>query len=130
MSHRASFLIPSKEDGNSLVEVPFLSPDAIRETLANHAAIVKFTKKDGSIRVMECLSYADIPKDADTSRLPAISTPDLVVVWEKNKGFRSFHARSVLSFTPILPKPEPKPPRIILSRSEWMARHYPNRAAA
>jgi len=34
-----------------------------------------------------------------------------------------------MPFTPVK-EPAPKPTRIILSRTEWMARHYPQRAAA
>jgi len=92
-----------------LTKVIPISADRIRETLKTHGATVEFRKKDGSIRRMECLSYADIP-DCTTKRTRASKAdPDLIVAWEKDNGFRSFHAQSVVLFCPVARVASPKP---------------------
>ena len=72
--------------------------DQLIRDLQNHTLQVKFTKKDGTERIMRCtLQKQWIP--ATTGNAAGNPNPDVIPVWDLDKSaWRSFNRFSVLSF--------------------------------
>jgi hypothetical protein len=96
--------------------------DEIRNILKTQRVSVSFYKADGTLRDMVCLSYAEILPNELPSGKSRSSPPTLVTVYEENNGFRSFHAQSVVSFTPMGSTLKTRSDRSRLGFAEWLVR--------
>jgi hypothetical protein len=60
---------------------------------------VEFKKADGSIRVMVCLPYNNIPEEYKPKMADPTKDvhPTLMKVYEEGVGWRSFHTTNIIS---------------------------------
>ncbi len=85
---------------NKKVEDLRFDPNYIKAWLYNDKCRVRFTKKDGSERIMICTLCPEfLPLQTDLEEAAGKNREDLVVVWDLEKeAWRSFRFDSVLAF--------------------------------
>ena len=77
--------------------------EQIREAARAGIINVQFTKKDGSLREMQCsLQEQYLPPLMGDSETTTKDNPDVLAVWDIDvKGWRSFRIDSVLIMEPV-----------------------------
>jgi WYL_2, Sm-like SH3 beta-barrel fold len=78
-------------------------PNSYQNDLKNNICSVKFTKTDGSIRVMDCTLREDVvppsPLFPGEEKKQKKANPDVVAVWSLgDNAWRSFRKDSVIDF--------------------------------
>ena len=74
----------------------------LNKLLKNNVVVVRFTKSDGTERVMNCTLRADmvVPHEKTTDRVKPINE-EVCPVWDIDKGaWRSFRYDSVIEYQP------------------------------
>jgi translation initiation factor 6 (eIF-6) len=78
-----------------------MTKKTIEELLKTDIVNVKFTKVDGSERLMVCtLQESLVPKYEKKTETKRVHDPDVLSVWDLEKqGWRSFHKSSIITYS-------------------------------
>jgi hypothetical protein len=77
-----------------------MTMNELKKLLQEDIVTVKFTKIDGTVRVMKCTQKMDVvPAESRPKNESAPKAQGLVTVWDvENSGWRSFKEQSVISY--------------------------------
>ena len=82
-----------------------ITKEEMLETLQNSIAMVSFTKKDGTLRDMQCTLRSDLlPTKTETTKTPkSAPSTDAIAVYDLEKlAWRAFNLSNVISYSTIV----------------------------